>query len=93
MSIPAKGNVVVKFGADWCGPCRNLKPILEELKKENEGVDFIDINVDDDKDLSAKYGVRGIPAVFFIKDGEQKTSIVGLKDKREYQEHINLLLE
>jgi thioredoxin 1 len=54
MSIPAKGNVVVKFGADWCGPCRNLKPILEELKKENEGVDFIDINVDDDKDLSAK---------------------------------------
>ena len=93
MEIPKTGNIVLKFSADWCGPCRALKPKFDELKSENEGIDFLDADVDEEGELASQYGVRSIPAVFFIKDGEVKTQMLGNKDKQDYQEHINLLLE
>lgn len=93
MEIPQEGLVVLKFGSDNCPPCRLLKPVLEELKKENEGVDFIDVDIEQETELTAKYRVRSIPRVFFIRDGEIQSDFVGFKPKEEIQENINLLLE
>lgn len=93
MEIPKEGNIVLKFGAEWCGPCKAFKPILEELKKENESVEFIDVNVDEHKELAREYGVRSIPIVFFIRDGEIQSNLVGMKTKDAIQENINLLME
>ena len=93
MKIPSKGNIVLKFGAEWCGPCKTIKPILEELKKENESVEFIDIDVDEHKELTAKYAVKGIPKIVFIRDGEIQSDLVGMQSKEVIQESINLLVE
>lgn len=93
MIINKKGNVVLKFGSEYCGPCRALKPILKELEKENESIEFIDIDTQEEPELAQKYGVRGIPNVFFIRDGEIQSNLVGLKSKEEIQENINLLME
>ena len=93
MKIPKGGNAVVKFGAPWCETCKTIKPILEELDKENEDVEFIDIDVDEDKELAAKYGVRGIPMLLFIRNGVVERTLVGMQSKEDIQENINLLEE
>ena len=93
MKIPKEGNAVVKFGSSWCGPCKTIKPILEELDKENEDVEFVDIDVDEDKELAAKYGVRGIPMLLFIRNGVVERTLVGMQSKEDIQENINLLEE
>ena len=85
MKIPNNG--VLKFYANWCGPCKNLAPIMEELKKEHEDIEFLDVDVDDSegKHLAEKYGVRSIPAVIFIREGEENSRLVGLKSKAVYE--------
>lgn len=93
ITIPETGNAVLKFGADWCGPCKHLKPLIEELKEENKDMLFLDIDVDEYPDLAQKFGVRGIPMTVFLRDGEVLSSVVGVKPKAEFQEHINLLGE
>ena len=93
MKIPEKGNVVLKFGSSWCGPCRLLKPIIEELKEENKSIEFLDIDVDEHPEFTKKYIIKGIPKLVFLRDGEIQSDLVGLKSKAEIQESINLLLE
>jgi len=77
------GIVLVDFWAEWCGPCRMLTPVLQSLSEEVD-VTIIKVNVDENPELSAKYGVRNIPIVFVIKNGEELERIVGLKDKNTY---------
>lgn len=77
------GVVLVDFHATWCGPCKTLSPILEVIAAE-ENVTIIKIDVDENPELSAKYGVRNIPVVFAIKNGEEVDKIVGLHDKNAY---------
>ena len=75
-SALAGGVSVVDFWAEWCGPCRLIGPIIEDLAKEYEKV-----NVDDNPEVSLKYGVRSIPTILIIKDGEVVDKQVGVTTK------------
>ena len=83
---------VIDFYADWCGPCNQLSPIFSELANEynkpDSGVSIEKVNVDENRDLSSEYGVRGIPTVIFEKDGEVVDKIVGANPKSRYLELI-----
>jgi len=92
-TVPNKGAVVLKFYATWCQPCKTIAPIIEEIKNETEGVDFLYVDADLDKELVQKYNIRGLPTVAFIRDGKIEDLLTGVQDKKTYQEHINLLLE
>lgn len=77
-----EGLVLVDFFAEWCGPCRMLTPILEELSSELSGVLKIGkINIDDENTIAAKYEVSSIPTLILFKNGQEAERIVGLKDK------------
>ena len=78
----SKGFVVVDFFANWCGPCRMLSPILEEIKDElKDKVEIYKVNVDDEENLARQFGVMSIPCLFFFKNGEMVEKQVGLVNK------------
>ena len=84
--------VVIDFWAEWCGPCRMLTPIIEELAGEYENDVIIGkCNVDDNKDVSMKYGIRNIPTVIFLKGGEVVDKQVGACSKAALAEKIEKL--
>jgi thioredoxin 1 len=81
---------VKKFEAEWCGPCRMLKPTFQKLEQKfNEGVNFTYINVDENEELATKYGVRGIPTVVFEKDGKEVQRFTGVQSEMAYTNAIN----
>lgn len=76
--------VLVDFYANWCGPCKMMAPIIEELAVELEGKGKVGkINVDENQELAVKYGVMSIPTLIFFKDGEEVKRFVGVRDKSE----------
>ena len=78
-----KGKCVVDFSATWCGPCRMLAPILEELSEENPEIKFYGVDVDDEPELSAEFGIMSVPSVFVFEDGLEITHFIGLRPKEE----------
>lgn len=84
---------VVDFWAVWCGPCRMVGPVIDELATEFEGKAVIGkVDVDNNRETAAKYGVRNIPTVLFIKNGEVVDKQVGAAPKKVYQEKLEALL-
>ena len=81
--------VVVDFWAEWCGPCRQIGPALEEIAKEMSGkVKIAKVNVDENPDLPAQFGVRGIPALFLFKGGQVVSNKIGAAPKAALQSWI-----
>ncbi len=77
----ANGTALVDFYADWCGPCRMVSPIVDEIAEERNDITVGKVNVDDENALAMKYGVMSIPTLIVFKDGQEKTRIVGARPK------------
>ena len=88
-----KGVALVDFYADWCGPCKMLGPVIEQLAAEFEGkAKICKVNTDNAQDLAAKFQISGIPAVLIFKDGKVAENLVGFRPKDAYITAINKLL-
>ena len=91
--ISNKLPVVVDFWAEWCGPCKQIGPILEEISNEKKDlISVYKLNIDENPQIPQKYGVRGIPTLMFFKDGKLIDTKVGSLPKSSLSEWINNLL-
>ena len=70
--------VLIDFNADWCGPCRMLRPTLDDIASNNDNIKIVSINIDDEDELADKYEVSSIPCLVLIKDGKEVNRNVGL---------------
>ena len=83
-----KGISIVDFRAEWCGPCRMLGPIIEQLAVEHPEVKVAKVNVDENQELAGTFQVSSIPVVFFLKDGQVVDKIIGANPPTVYKEKI-----
>jgi thioredoxin 1 len=83
-----EGVTLVDFFATWCGPCKMLGPVLEELSDEITDVKFVKIDVDEEPELAEKFGIMSIPSVFLFKNGEVAGSFLGLQPKDKVKAFI-----
>ena len=85
--------VVVDFWAEWCGPCRQMSPILDEVAAERDGkIRVVKLNVDDNPEMTMRYRITGIPAFKVFRDGEEIGELIGSMPKRVFEEQLDRLL-
>lgn len=86
----SKGLVLADFWATWCGPCKMIAPVLEEIDAEmGDKVKIVKLDVDENQETAAKYGVMSIPTLIFFKDGEIVDKVIGYRPKESLEEVIN----
>jgi thioredoxin 1 len=86
--LKSENLLVVDFSASWCGPCRVVAPLVEQLAQEHQDIKVVKIDVEQDKPLAKRYEVRSIPAVLIFKNGELVENIVGVKPYEEFAEAV-----
>ena len=86
----AEGKVLVDFWAGWCGPCRMLSPVVEQLSEETPDVKFVGVDVDAAERLAVKYGISSIPCLLLFENGEVKNRSVGFKPKSALAEFVSV---
>ncbi|MEA2029162.1 MAG: thioredoxin [Campylobacterota bacterium] len=92
-STIAEGVSMVDFWAPWCGPCRMIAPVVDELAEDFEGkANICKVNTDEQQEIAAKYGIRSIPTILFFKDGQMVDQMVGAASKDVFAEKINTQL-
>ncbi len=83
--------VIVDFWADWCGPCRLVEPILEQIAEERaEELRLVKVNIDEEPELARRYGVMSIPAIVLFRDGEPSAATIGAQPKRSLERALGL---
>ena len=80
--------VLVDFNAEWCGPCKMMKPVLEEISTSNNDIKIVSINVDDEDELASKYNISSIPCLVLIENGKEINRSIGLISRSDLDSFI-----
>lgn len=86
--LKSEKKVLVDFNAEWCGPCKMLAPVLEEMSETNDSVKFVSINVDENQDLASEFNIMSIPCLVLMENGKEVKRSVGVIPKSEIERFI-----
>lgn len=87
--LNSSGTVIVDFYADWCGPCKMMSPIIDEIAKENENIKVGKVNVDEAQDLATEYNIMSIPTIIIFKNAKLYKTFVGVTSKENILNALN----
>jgi len=86
--LQSEKRVLVDFNAEWCGPCKMMKPVLEEISTSNNDIKIVSVNVDDEDELASKYNISSIPCLVLIENGEEINRSIGLISRSDLDSFI-----